>query len=126
MKKEELTRSQLLIMKCIWDYGQDIPYLELLEEIRRRYDPRYNRSTMVTFLLQLEEKGYVTTYRKGRFAYVRPVVTEQEFQKRHAKEEVDFWYKGNAACFLSALFSGEKLTKKDEEEIRRLLDELSD
>ncbi len=125
MKNEGLTRSQLLIMQCIWDYGGDISYLELLEAVRSRSDRAYHRSTLITFLQQLEEKGYIATYRTGRFAHVHPVLTEEEFRSQHAKEEVKNLYKGNAACFLAALYENRTMTKEDEEEIRRLLDELA-
>ena len=126
MTEKKLTRSQLLIMKTIWDAGQDISYQELLDVLDRNSEHGYKRSTLVTFLTQLEAMGYITTYRVGRYAYIKPEVSEEQFRQWHAVEETNQWYQGKAAVFLTALHAAGKLTQKDKEEIRRLIDDLDD
>ena len=92
----------------------------------KRFGRDYHRSTLVTFLQQMEDKGYVTTYRTGRFAYVHAIVTEEEFKEKHAREETNFWYNGKATEFLSALFKSGGISKEDVPKIKQLLDELDD
>ena len=124
MKKEELTRSQLLIMKCIWDYGQDIPYLELLEEIRRRYDPRYNRSTMVTFLLQLEEKGYVAREKQGRGYLYTAVLTREEYLPVESRSALGRMFGGSAKNLVAAMAETNTLTDAEIDELADFLEQL--
>ena len=123
LNENKLTHSQLLIMKCVWDHGEDISYQELMSVLAKRFGRDYHRSTLVTFLQQMENKGYITTHREGRFAYVHALMTEEEFQKVHAREETDFWFHGKASIFLSALYKAEGIPAEDAEQIRRLLDE---
>ena len=123
LKENKLTNSQLLIMKCVWDHGEDISYQELMEVLAKRFGKVYHRSTLVTFLQQMEDKGYLTTHREGRFAYVHALMPEEEFQKEHAKEETDFWFCGKASTFLAALYQSGGLSAEDAEKIRRLLDD---
>ena len=126
MEKDRLTRSQLAIMKCVWDNGEDISYQDLITKMENQYGHEYHRSTIVTFLQQLEGKGYITTYRIGRYAYVKAVVEEEEFKRRRAVEETSTWFHGKAANFLVALHEAGNLNEEDRAEIRRLLDELDD
>ncbi len=77
----------------------------------------------LAFLQQMEDKGYITTYRKGHFAYVHALMPEEDFQKEHAREETDFWFRGKASAFLAALYESGGLPAEDAGKIRRLLDE---
>lgn len=123
MKENRLTQSQLLIMKCVWDHGEDISYQELMSVLAKRFDRDYHRSTLVTFLQQMEDKGYITTHREGHFAYVHALVSEEEFQKERAREETNFWFHGKASDFLAAFYKSGGIPAEDAETIRRYLDE---
>ena len=123
---EELTRSQLMIMKCVWDYDGNISYMELMDDLRKRFGKDYHRSTLVTFLAQMEEKGYVSTYRKSKFAYVVAEISEDEYKKKYAEDNTNFLFKGKPADYLASLFAARGVREQDVEEIRRLLDELAD
>jgi predicted transcriptional regulator len=126
MEEKKLSACESLIMKVIWDAEEDISIPELTEQLRVRFDKDYKRTTVVTFLLRLSDKGYAKTYRKGKLSYAHAVRTEEEFKQKLATEETDFWFRGRAAGFLSALAANHKLTKKDAEEIRAILDDLDD
>lgn len=120
----ELTPSQLTLMKCIWDANREMSYQELINLLEEQYGREYQRSTVITFLRQLTDRGYVDTYRIGKYAYVRPVVTEEMFQREHARTETNRWYKGRVSNFVSAFANCGGIDKEDIQEIRRLLDEL--
>ena len=62
MELKELTSAEQVVMKCIWDYGKDMPLQQLIENLKQDYGKDYKRTTIRTFVLHLEEKGYVTTY----------------------------------------------------------------
>ena len=126
MEEKKLSACESLIMKVIWDAEEDISITDLTEQLRVRFDKDYKRTTVVTFLLRLSDKGYVKTYRKGKLSYAHAERTEEEFKQKLAKEETDFWFRGRAAGYLAALATGQKLTKKDAEEIRAILDDLDD
>ena len=61
MELKELTSAEQVVMKCIWDYGKDMPLQQLIENLKQDYGKDYKRTTIRTFVLHLEEKGYVTT-----------------------------------------------------------------
>ena len=75
----EISGCETLIMKVVWDSEEDISTPELIDELRTRFGKDYARTTVVTFLQRLAEKGFVKTYRKGRIAYVHPLKSEKEY-----------------------------------------------
>ena len=55
----EISGCETLIMKVVWDSEEDISTPELIDELRTRFGKDYARTTVVTFLQRLAEKGFV-------------------------------------------------------------------
>ena len=119
-----LSPTETLIMKAIWDAGTDISVPELMTIMKERYDKDYKRSTIGTFLLRLSEKGFVKSYRLGKLSYIRVVKSEAAYREKLAVEQTDFWFEGKASNFLSALCNSKGITKDDAEKIQEILDGL--
>ena len=58
---EKLTNLEEMIMKCIWDYGEEIPFLQIGKELKERYGKEYKRTSIRTYLFRLEDKEYLTS-----------------------------------------------------------------
>ena len=56
---EYLTNTEELMMKCIWNYGKEMPFLRMGEELKdkfhKEYKPRYGD----------KKKGYFTISHKS-------------------------------------------------------------
>lgn len=122
----EISGCESLIMKIVWDSKEDISTPDLIDELRRQFGKDYARTTVVTFVQRLAEKGFVTTYRKGRTSYVRAVRNEKEYIEGIVRDTEKFWFSGNAPKFFAALCNAKKLSKKEIEQIRETLDGLDD
>jgi predicted transcriptional regulator len=122
----EISGCETLIMKIVWDSESDISTPELIDALRIRYGKDYARTTVVTFLQRLAEKGFVKTYRKGRVAYVHPVKTEKEYMTKFLSEAEDFWFQGDSSHLMAALCDTKKLSKDEIERIRELLNDMDD
>ena len=123
-EERNLSPSETLIMKAVWDAGEDISLPDLIEVLCERYGKDYARTTVVTFLLHLSDKGFVRTYRKGKLSYAHAMKSEEEYKGKLLKENADFWFHGSAAGLVSALCSSRKFTRDEIKEIRDLLDGL--
>lgn len=125
-EEKGLTACESLIMKVIWDAGEDISAIELREKLKERFEKDYTRTTLATFLLKLTAKGYVSTYHIGRNSYVKALKSEDEYKQQRIKEEAEFWFSGRASNVVSALCKTQKISKEDADKIRSILDELDD
>lgn len=125
-EERNLSGAESLVMKAIWDAGEDIAVPDLMTALRIKYGKEYARTTIQTFLLKLSGKGFVRVYRKGKLSYVHAVKEEEDYKAKLLREEMEFWYHGNPAELLSGLFRAGKMKEEDREQIRRALDGLDD
>ena len=119
-EEKDLSACETLIMKAIWDKGEDISIQELLETLKVKYGKDYKRTTLVTFILNLAAKGFARHYRNGKYAYVHAIKSEEEYREKLLTEQMD------SSELVSALCKTGTMTKQDIEKIRGLLDELDD
>ena len=125
-EERNLSASETVIMKAIWDAKEDISIPDLIDKLREEYGKDYARTTVVTFLLKLSDKGFVRTYRKGKLSYAHIMKSEEDYKAKLLSEEADFWFEGQVPKMVSALVSKRELSKHDVAEIRSLLDGLDD
>jgi len=126
MIRETLSNSETYIMKVIWSSGEDISVMDLVEELRERYEKDYQRSTIATFLVRLSSKGFVSTYKRKKYAYVHAEVSEADYKAYIARNETDFWFSGRASEYFAALCSSKEISKDEIERIRGMLDGMDD
>lgn len=92
----ELSGCEELIMKIVWEKGDNyLTTLELTKELLNRYGKDYARTTTVTMLQRLVEKGFVRTFRKGRVSYVVPQKDRDEYLKKYFKDAINLWFDGD-------------------------------
>lgn len=121
-----LSNVETLVMKAIWDAGEDIAVPDLMTVLKEKYGKDYARTTVGTFLLKLSEKGFIQSYRKGKLSYIRAVKTEADYRAKALREEVEFWHHGSMTEMVSCLIRTKEMTEEDKERIRRALDGLDD
>ena len=106
----ELTNTEQVIMKCIWEIGDNVAVADLLERLKTEYGKEYARTTISVFMSYLRDKGYVT-YEKRSHAYVyNPLI----YQKTS--------FSGSAVEFIRAYLDSQELTAEDLEAIRELVE----
>lgn len=116
-----LTNSEILIMKCLWDCGGEMPMLELMKRLNDVYQKDWKRTTIRTFLLHLEEKGYLKTYQIGRNSYVKQSVLMTDFRYELTKDWIAFWYEGSVSEMLKSLDERKSLTENEKEKILSMI-----
>jgi len=126
MDNEVLSTCEVNIMRAIWKAEGDISIPDLTEVLRTEYGKDYARTTVVTFLLRLSNKRFVSTYRKGRLSYAHAEVTENEYKTKLAAREADFWFQGMLSNFVAAFCKERKLEKEDADRIREIINGLDD
>ena len=75
MITRDLSDCETLIMKIIWDAKEDVAVQELIVRLRERFGKDYARTTVVTFLKKLSDKGY------GRASYAHAEKDEEHYKQ---------------------------------------------
>lgn len=117
----DLSACETMIMKVIWDAKEDIALQNLIRELAERYDKNYARTTVVTFVHKIADKGFVTTYRKGKAAYIHPEVSLASYRNDLLTQQTNFWFDGQPSKMLEAWCANNTLTDAEAEKIKELL-----
>lgn len=99
LEEKNLSNAESVIMKAIWDHGtyEDISIPDLILLLKEQYGRDYARTTVVTFLLKLSDKRFVSTYRKGKLSYVHAYKTLDDYREKVLNDMLEFWYDGDIA-----------------------------
>lgn len=122
-KKSELSECELITMKCIWDAQEPITCQQIMEKLKTEYDLNYKDTTVYTFLKNLKDKGFVSSFRKG-ITFYEAIRDEQEYRDEQLNKTKDFWFNGSYSELVSALFQMKPMNQSDKEELKRMIDEL--
>ena len=123
---DELTKREVMVMKCIWESEGPISAVQIQKTLMETYEIWYERSTIATFLLHLREKEYIDTYKKGQVYYYTPLVKREDYIRVQTRQYTDFWFKGSIASFIKAYAGGEKgaISKEEIAAIKAALEEV--
>lgn len=125
MELKDLTSAEQVVMKCIWDYGKDMPLQDLIVNLKTDYGKEYKRTTVRTFLLHLEEKGYVTVYQIGKYSYINYLIEESDYKEQQLEQTKNFWFKDSRFNIVKTLYK-EKLNENKLRKLKKLLEEIDD
>ena len=121
---QPLTPQELAIMKVVWRLGT-ATVREVHDVLRetRRADLAY--TTVLTMMRILEQKGIVARVPDpdSRAHRYRAVRTQRLMRRVMVREFVDRVFDGAAESLVAQLVSDGRLSARDREEIRKLLDE---
>lgn len=100
--KMQLTESEEIVMKCIWDIGDDMCLSQIME-FTKEYGKDWKSQTVSTFLSKLVLKGFIDPYRKGRYFHYKVLVTEKEYKSAKLSRYIAFWNKDDIESFTEDL-----------------------
>ena len=121
---ELMTDCEEIVMKSVWDAAKDVSLQEIMKDLETRFEKKWKRQTISTFLLHLIEKGYLRSYRQGRVFYYVPIVREEDYKKDQTESFIKFWFDGSLSGLVASLSDEKNLTPEEAEKIRKVIDQL--
>jgi BlaI family penicillinase repressor len=119
MTTTKLGRVQLLIMQVLWSRGR-ANAREITDDLNR-LEPTAH-STVQTLLRGLEEKGSIGHEIEGRTFVFFPRVEEEKYKRSAVRDLVERVFGGDAGSLVAHLLKNEKVSAKELDEIRRLIE----
>jgi BlaI family transcriptional regulator, penicillinase repressor len=115
------TEVEMQILRILWELGPS-PVREIHKRLEAAKGTNY--STTVKMLAVMLQKGLLKRDEDAQPHVYRPVLTRAKTGKRILDDLIEKVYDGSAmALILQALSSG-KATKKELDEVRRILDQM--
>jgi len=115
----QLGRVQLLIMQVLWNLRRATAR-EITHAINASQPIAH--STVQTLLRGLEEKGSVSHEVDGRTFVFFPLVEQDKFVEITTRDLVERVFGGSAGTLVAHLLKHENVSRKELDEIRKLID----
>ena len=116
---KRLPDAEFEVMRVIWRSDPPITTAQIMKVLEPYTN--WKPQTVMTMLVRLIEKNFLTSERVGRERNYTPIVTEQEYMRA---ETEDFMtrYRGNSVgSLVKTMYEGEKLSSEDIMEIKQWL-----
>ncbi|HBC26807.1 MAG TPA: BlaI/MecI/CopY family transcriptional regulator [Ruminococcaceae bacterium] len=116
MKKYEIPESEKRLAKIIWRH-EPIHSGELVKLCEK--EMQWKKSTTYTILKKLCDKGIF----QNQNAVVTSLLKKEEFHAEQSREFIEDTFGGSLPKFIASFIGGKKLSRKEAEELKRLIDE---
>ncbi|ATW23758.1 BlaI/MecI/CopY family transcriptional regulator [Candidatus Formimonas warabiya] len=116
MKEYKLSQSEARFAEIIWQH-EPLGSGELVKICEKEME--WKKSTTYTVLKNLCEKGIF----QNQNAVVTSLIKKDEFYARQSRRFVEDTFGGSLPKFMTSFIGGKKLTRKQAEELKRLIDE---
>ena len=113
---QQISESELVLMKIIWKNGGTALYSFVMDELEKEKN-EWKKNTVLTLLSRLIEKKYLKTKKIGRRNEYVALVTEQEYQAMQTHSFLDKIYEGNVKNLVSTLLQQDILSADELKEI---------
>lgn len=115
----ELTRAEEQVMQVLWDLRK-----ALVHDLLSRFpDPKPAYNTVSTIIRILEQKGFVGHKAYGRTYEYFPLISKRDYTKTHFRNFVANYFENSYHSLASFFTREEKLSIRELEEIRKLMDD---
>ena len=118
MEEQMLTNSEWYVLDCLWQTGS-MTAMELVAALKERVG--WAKSTTLTTLRRMEEKGLVKAEAVGRARHYTPAVERRGAAARETRSFLDKVYQGSVGLMVSAMAQDEALSRDEIDELYEIL-----
>lgn len=115
-----ISDAEWIVMKAVWR-TQAATANEVVERLAG--ETSWKAKTIQTLLRRLVQKGALTADKSGREYVFKARVTESECRLSASQTFLEKVFDGEVAPFLACFLHGEKLSRKEIDELKQLLEE---
>lgn len=118
--EQMLTHSEWYVMDCLWQQSPST-VMELVTALHQKVG--WAKSTTITTLRRMEDKGLVTVEIHGRTKYYTPALERDKAVRRETRSFLDRVYQGSVGLMVSAMASEKALSQEEIDALYAILKE---
>ncbi len=121
----QISESELVLMKIIWKKGGTALYAFIMEELDKSSN-EWKKNTVLTLLSRLVEKKFLKTKKIGRRNEYVALISEKEYQTMQTHSFLEKIYEGNVKSLVSTLLQHDIISAEELTEIEKFWREKND
>ena len=115
-----LTGGEWNVLSCLWERSPQT-VMELVAELGQAVG--WAKSTTITTLRRMEEKGLIRCERAGKGRRYSPAVEREAAVVSETRSFLNRVYRGSVGLMMSAMARRQELTEEDLRQLRAILDQ---
>ena len=113
MQIENLTESEEIVMKAVWDCNKEPVLSDVVTRVNDFYGKDWKPQTVSTFLQKLVRKNYLKLQRNGKIYTYKILVSEAEYREKLYRHHISFWNHNDVVEFVEEMISNGDLAMED-------------
>ena len=118
MDNIDLTNSEWYVLDCLWERSPQT-VMELVAALGDRLG--WAKSTTITTLRRMEDKGLLLCQIQGRAKHYSPAVSRDRAVRRETRSFLNKVYRGSVGLMVSAMAQDQALSKEEIDELYEIL-----
>ncbi|ECB9788167.1 BlaI/MecI/CopY family transcriptional regulator [Listeria monocytogenes] len=118
MAIKSLSKSELEVMKVIWDFGRAVQYVDVAGKLEEK-NYSWKKNTILTFLTRLVEKNLLSVKKVGRKNEYYALVSENEYLERQTETFVEDIYEGDVKGLITNLVQNDLISPDELEDLQQ-------
>lgn len=112
---KKLPDSEFEIMKVVWANEPPITTSIIMEQLGD--EKGWKAQTVITLLLRLVERGFVSTDKKGKERLYYPLICKEDYLKFETSNFMKQYHDNSFLGLVNTLYADKALTEKDIDEL---------
>ncbi|EAC3451935.1 BlaI/MecI/CopY family transcriptional regulator [Listeria monocytogenes] len=118
MAIKSISKSELEVMKIIWDFGRAVQYADVAGKLEEK-NYSWKKNTVLTFLTRLVEKKLLSVKKVGRKNEYYALVSENEYLERQTETFVEDIYEGDVKGLITNLVQNDLISPDELEDLQQ-------
>lgn len=118
MERIQLTGSEWNVLSCLWE---ESPQTVMQLVSRLGGEVGWAKSTTITTLRRMEEKGLVRCTTDGKAKHYTPAVEQEQAEIQETRSFLKRVYRGSVGLMMSAMAERQELSPSDIQELEDIL-----
>ena len=117
---KKLPDAEFEVMLAIWDApNPPVNTAYLMEAVGKARS--WKAPTLISFLVRLEDRGFITSAKKGKERYYEPISDKSEYIRIASEQFVNQYHGGSFVSMMDSLYAEKKLSEEDIDELLQWL-----
>ena len=121
---KNISEAELEVMQVLWSRGESTS-LEIISDVKKKKD--WKNNTIMTLVSRLVNKEFIDVIREDKSLLIyKPKVSEYDYKSKETNNFIEKLYNGSINNMLVAFAKSKKLSKKDLEDLIKLVGDEED
>lgn len=112
---KKLPDAEFDVMAAVWEGTPPVNTAYLMEKVGR--SKGWKASTLISFLVRLEDRGYITSEKRGKERYYTPVAEQERYMQAVTEQFVQQYHGGSFVHLMDTLYRDRSLSESDIDEL---------